>query len=178
MSAEIARTRRTGWWFVASGVVVTARAAIELSDPTYWGPTSFVDYAAVIGSTVAWLLAAWAVFALSLLPPLRRAAPALWIGALGTAVSAIGNLMEDLMGLSIGGEMFEWGGLVGAIGVLLGAVLTMTVKDKLRWSGLFLLGFIAGSTFPDDGGQFLSGASLVGLGIWLLATNRTVEVGA
>jgi len=173
MESDRSDMRRVGWWFVAAGVLVTARAAIELMDPSYWSPVSFVDYSAVVGSTVAWLVTSWAIFLLALRPALRRARLVLIVGAVGTAVSAVGNLLEDLFDIPFGGELFSWGGMIGAIGVVVGGVLTLTANDRLRWSGLFLLAFIAGGVFPDDGGQFVSGVALLGLGGWLLIREST-----
>lgn len=163
---------RVGWWFVAAGVLVTARAAIALTSPSYWSPVSFVDYSAVVGTTLAWLVAAVAIVLLAQRPPLRRARLVLIVAAVGTAISAVGNLLEDYFDVPFGGDLFVWGGLVGAIGLVLGSVLTLTVKDRLRWAGVFLLGFIAGGVFPDDGGEFLSGVSLLALGGWIVISYR------
>lgn len=163
---------RTGWWFAVAGGLVTVRAAIELANPAYWSPDSFLDYAAVIGTTVAWLATAWAIFLLSRDRRLGRAARVLVVAAVGTGTSAVGNLFEDLLDVPLGAVMFEWGGVIGAVGLLIGSVLALTVKDRLRWSGALLLAFLAGGVFPDDGGQFVSGVALVGLGGWLLFGTR------
>ncbi len=159
---------RTAVWFVASGVFVTLRAAIELADPVYWDPVSFLDYSAAILSTVAWVVTGIALVSWWRTTPTRRGAVLLLIGGLGTAGSGIGNLFEDVFDLEVGELMFTYGGLVGAVGILAGALLVLSVNSPLRWTGLFLFGFIGGSVFPDDGGQFLSGVSLLGLGLWLL----------
>lgn len=42
------------------------------------------------------------------------------------------------------------GGMIGAIGRILGSVLVLTVSDRLKWCGVFLLGFLAGGSFPDQ----------------------------
>ncbi len=97
----------------------------------------------------------------------------LLIGGLGTAVSGFGNLIEDVFAVEFGELLFDYGGMVGAISLVLGSVLVLTVKNSLRWAGLYLLAFVGGSVFPDDGGQFLSGASLLGLGSWALRSART-----
>lgn len=164
--------RRVAWWFVVAGVLVTGRAAIELTSPSYWSPVSVLDYSAVAGTTIAWLVTALAVVLLAGTPQLRRARLALLVAAAGTAISAVGNLLEDLFGVALGGDLFSWGGMIGAISLLVGVLLVLTVKDRLRWSGIFLAVFIAGGIFPDDGGQFVSGVALLGLGGWMLASNR------
>lgn len=165
--------RHTGWWFLAAGVLVTIRAAIELTSPSYWAPVSVTDYAAVVGTTVAWLATSWAIVLLARAPQLRRAKWLLIAAALGTAISAVGNLLEDLFDIAFGGPMFVWGGMIGALGFLLGGTLALTVSNRLRWSGLFLLVFLAGGVFPDEGGQFVSGVALLGLGGWLILSPRS-----
>lgn len=164
--------KKDGWWFVAAGVLVTGRAAVELTSPSYWSPVSVLDYSAVAGTTIAWLVTAWAIVLLARTTQLKRARLALLIAAVGTAISAVGNLLEDMFDIPFGGDLFSWGGMIGAIGLLVGAGLVLSVNDRLRWSGLFLATFIAGGIFPDDGGQFLSGVALLGLGGWLWASHR------
>jgi len=121
---------------------------------------------------------AWAIPLLADAPQLKGARLVLLIAliaAVGTAISAVGNLLEDLFDIPLGGDLFSWGGMIGAIGLLVGAVLVLTVNDRLRRSGLFLAGFIAGGIFPDDRGQFLSGVALLGLGDWLFASHRELS---
>lgn len=168
MKSEGPGTARVGWWFVAAGGLVVIRAVIELANPSYWSPVSFLDYSAVVGTSVAWLITSWAISLLARHPRLRRASLALMVAAAGTAISAAGNLIEDLLDVPLGGDLFSWGGIVGAIGLLLGSILVLTVTDPVRWSGIFLAAFIAGGVFPDDGGQFLGGVALLGLGMWFL----------
>lgn len=164
---------RTGLWFLAAGVLVTIRATIELADPVYWDPVALIDYAAAVTTTLAWLVTGVALFSWWLASPIRRGAVLLLTGGLGTAVSGFGNLIEDVFAVEFGEFLFNYGGMVGAISLLLGSVLVLTAKNRWRWAGLYLLAFVGGSVFPDDGGQFLSGASLLGLGFWALRSART-----
>lgn len=175
MRGETSSLGRTSVWFVFSGVLVTLRAAIELADPVYWEPSSFLDYSAAILTTVAWVVTGVALLSWWQSSPIRRGRLLLLIGGIGTAVSGVGNLLEDVFDVEFGELLFTLGGMVGAISILMGAVLVLTVKDSLRWTGLFLLAFIAGGFFPDDGGEFLSGASLGGLGLWLMLSARDAE---
>lgn len=46
----------TGMWFVAGGVLVVVRAAMELADPVYWNPSSLFDYSAATLTTIAWIV--------------------------------------------------------------------------------------------------------------------------
>lgn len=52
------------------------------------------------------------------------------------------------------------------------AIVLLTISGPIRWSLVFLVVFIAGSIFPDDGGQFVMGFGLVGLGLWLMRVDR------
>jgi len=88
--------------------------------------------------------------------------------AIGIAVSAVGNLLEDVFDVSFGKTLFTVGGMSGSVATLGAAVLILTARHALRWTGLLLLAFIAGAVFPDDGGQWLSGVSLVLVGWWVL----------
>ena len=72
------------------------------------------------------------------------------------------------IGWSFWAEIGEW--LFSNVGEISGLALTaagiviLTVSGTYRWTGLFLLLSMAGTVFPDDGGQFVSGLSLLGVG--------------
>ncbi len=154
-------------WFLLAGLLMVIRAAIELAEPVYYSPESLLDYSAVVVTSLALASLSAALFSLWRHSPLRRGAHFLLLAAIGTAVEAIGNFMEDAMGLAIGADLYSGGGMTGALGLLLAAVAMLTVPHRLRWVGLFLVTALGGSIFPDDGGLFLSGAALLGLGLWL-----------
>lgn len=158
---------RVGTWFILSGVLVAGRAVVELTEPVYWNPVSIIDYAAAILTTVAWVVTGVAFILWWQSKPARRVAVLLLVSGAGTAVSGVGNLLEDVFDIEFGEFLFTFGGMVGAIAILGAAILWLTVSDVMRWSGLFLVFFVAGSVFPDNGGQFLSALSLLALGLWL-----------
>lgn len=160
--------RVAGTWFVVAGALALARALVELADPVYWNPSSVMDYTAALLTTIAWVTTGVAFVLWWRTTPIRRGAALLLITGIGTAVSGIGNLLEDVFNVEFGELLFTYGGMIGAMAVLVAAVLILTVQDPLRWTGLLLVGFVAGGIFPDSGGQLLTGASLVGLGIWLV----------
>lgn len=62
--------------------------------------------------------------------------------------------------------------MLGAISLILAALAALSARSAYRWSGLFVLGLVAGSTFPDTGGEFLGGAALIGLGLWLPSVSK------
>ncbi len=163
----------TGAWFLLSGVLVLARAGIELAGPTYWAPVTPMDYTAAILTTVAWVTTGTSFILWWRSTPIRRGAALLLLSGIGTAISGVGNYVEDVLNREWGGLLFSYGGMSGALAAILAAVLILTVRHPLRWSGLVILAFIAGGTFPDDGGQFLSALSLLGLGYLLVRSRST-----
>jgi hypothetical protein len=159
---------RTGVWFLVSGVLVLSRAVLELSEPVYWSPVTPLDFTAAVLTTVAWIATGVSFILWWQSIPIRRGALLLLVSGVGTAVSGIGNFIEDVLDHEWGGFLFSYGGLGGALAAILASLLILTVRHPLRWSGLVVLAFIAGGAFPDDGGQLLSGISLVGLGYWFV----------
>jgi hypothetical protein len=155
-------------WFVGAGILVVVRATIELAEPAYWNPSSVLDYSAALLTTVAWVVTGVAFILWWRTTPIRRGSLFLLVAGIGTAVSGIGNFLEDVLDLAVGEVLFTYGGEFGAYGVLLAAVSMLTVRHPLRWTALLLLAFLAGAIFPDSGGEFVSGASLIALGVWLL----------
>jgi hypothetical protein len=159
--------KSVGLWFVAAGVLVLLRAAIELAEPAYWSPVSLLDYTAAILSSVAWAVTAIALFLWWRATPIRRGSLLLLIAAIAIAVGdSLGNLLEDIFDLEIGEWLFSNVGQISPLALMAAGIVILTVRGTYRWTGLFLLLAVAGS-IPDNGGQFLSGISLVGLGYWL-----------
>jgi hypothetical protein len=141
---------------------------LELTDPVYWDPATAIDYGAALLSTVAWVVAGTALILWARSIGTRRVAMPLLIAGLGTIASGIGNMLEDVVGIEAGEILFSWGGLIGVMAMLIAAALILTLSGPVRWSALFLVAFVAGSIFPDDGGQYLSGLALIGLGYFLI----------
>ncbi len=170
--------KTVGLWFVAAGVLVLLRALIELAEPAYWSPESLLDYTAVILTSAASAVAAIALFLWWRATPIRRGSFLLLIAAIATAVGdSLGNLLEDVFDLEIGEWLFSNVGQVSLLALMAAGIAILTVRGTYRWTGLFLLLSIAGAVFPDDGGQFLSGVSLLGLGYWLFrCATREVKV--
>lgn len=160
--------RSAGVWFVGAGILVVVRATIELAEPVYWNPSSALDYSAALLTTAAWVVTGVAFIVWWRTTPIRRGSLLLLVAGVGLAVEGIGNLLEDVFDLEIGDLLFTIGGMAGAVSVLLAAIFMLTVRNPLRWSGLLLFAFLAGGIFADSGGQFVSGASLMALGGWLL----------
>jgi hypothetical protein len=166
------------------------RAVIEQYDPIHWSPTSTLDYAAVIMTSVSWVAIAVALFLLWQTTPVRRGAVFLLVAAIGYAVGALGNLVEDGFGADFGVLLFLVGLMIAAVATIIAGVSALTVRHPLRWTGLFLIAYVAGGGDPELWGvlepgvwlllyEFVSTISLLGLGLWLLLyqrnSNRTKE---
>ena len=172
MDQTDARPGPTAVAFAVAGVLTVGRAVIELAEPAYYNPVTLLDYTAAIGSSVAWGAMAVALFLWWRVTARRQWAIFLLLAAVGVLVSSLGNLLEDVFDVGFGEFLFSYGGMMGAISLMVAAVVALVWWGHVRWSGLFLLGIVAGSIFPDDGGEFLTGASLMGFGYWLWWADR------
>lgn len=83
-------------------------------------------------------------------------------------VEAIGNALEDAFRLQIGADLYNFGGDVGPIAFIAVAILALSVAHPQRWSGAFLLAYLVGFMFPDNGGGFFSAVALLGMSYWLI----------
>ena len=160
--------RGAGWWFVCAGGLAVVRALMDLADPTYWNPSSVFDYAAAVLTTVVWVATGIALFLWATSSSVRRIKVPLVIAGVGVATSGIGNFLEDVVDLDVGESLYSWGGIVGVAGIMATAAIALTVPGWVRWSALLLFVFVAGSTFPDTGGQYLMGIGMMGLGYALI----------
>jgi hypothetical protein len=167
--------RRTGVWFAISGVLTTIRAVIGLSDPVYWSPVSALDYSAAVLQSFVWLAVGWALFLLWRTMPSRRGSVFLLIGAVGAATLSVANFLEDVLGFTSAGWIYLIGGGIAVIAILVAGVLILTVRDPLSWAGLFLVLWFAGGAIRPDWGDFVSGGSLLALGVWLLASESNTQ---
>lgn len=152
--------------FGAAGVLTLIRQLIQLTDPVYYSPVTTLDYAAawltsIAGGTVAVAMALWWWRS-----PIRRGSWLLLVASLGWALSALGNLLGDVFDMSIGEGLWT-AGIVGFGVTLVAGVVALTVNSPWRWSGLFLIGYAAGWGFPDSGGLWLSGVSLIAMAYWI-----------
>jgi hypothetical protein len=157
---------QAGGWCLAAGSLVALRGALEFANPAYYDPTTLFDYSAAVLSSLAWLVLAVALALWWRARPIGVVSFLLLLAAAGLAVSSAGNFLEDVLDVAVGDALFTYGGMVGA-GSMLATGLALIPANESRWPALFVLGFVAGSTFPDNGGEILSGASLLALGYWL-----------
>ena len=169
MTRLSASLRSTGVAFVIASSLILIRAVLELWDPVYWDPQTALDYAAAILTTLSWVVAGTAFIMWFRATAEQRVRWLLALAGIGLAVSGIGNLLEDVFDMNdLGEALFTNGGLVGAVAIVATAVLVLTVPGPIRWTSVILFVFLVGSVFPDDGGQFVMGVSLLALGLWLI----------
>jgi hypothetical protein len=153
-------------WFGAAGVLTLIRQLIQHTDPAYYNPVTNLDYAAawltsIAGGTVAVAMALWWRRS-----PIRRGSWLLVVASLAWALAALGNVLGDVFDMSIGETLWTAGGIAFGL-TLLAGVVALTVNSPYRWSGLFLIGYAAGWAFPDSGGLWLSGVSLIAMAFWI-----------
>ncbi len=118
-------------WFVGGGILVVARAVMEMADPVYWNPSSLLDYSAAVLTTVGWVVTGVALVLWWRTTPIRRGSLFLLVAGVATAVSGIGNLLEDVLDIEFGEVLVTYGGMIGAVAILLAAVSMLTVRHRL-----------------------------------------------
>lgn len=159
---------RTGFWIFASGALTLVRATIELTEPVYYDPSSLLDYTAVVLTSAASAALSAALYSWWRAAIFPRLSILLLIAAIAIGAESMGNLLEDGFDSEFGATLYNNGGLIGAVALLITALVALATATPLRWSGLFLLASLGGAIFPDDGGLWLTGASFLGLGFWMI----------
>jgi hypothetical protein len=160
--------------FGAAGVLTLIRQMIQLTDPAYYNPVTGLDYAAawltsIVGGIVAVAFVVWWRRS-----PLRRGSWIVLVAGIGWALAALGNLLGDVFDMAIGETL--WSAIIVAFGgTLLAGVVALSANSPYRWSGLFLIGYAFGWGFPDSGGLWLSGVSLVAMGFWIDRTAANAD---
>ena len=124
---------------VVAGLVPLVGLVIGLSDPAYYAPQDPIDYLAAFLNTAGPVAVAVALFVWWKVTPVRRGAALILLGAVAAVVFGLGNFLEDIAGVEWGFALFGIGGMAFVATTGLAGVLTLTVKDPWRWSGLFLL---------------------------------------
>ena len=160
--------------FGTGGVLTLIRQLIQHTDPAYYDPVTNLDYAAawltsIAGGTVAAAFAMWWRRS-----PLRRGSWLLLVASLAWALAALGNVLGDVFDMSIGETLWTAGMIAFGLTLIAGAV-ALTVNSPWRWSGLFLIGYAAGWAFPDSGGLWLSGVSLIAMAFWIDRTAAATD---
>lgn len=111
---------RYGWFApvaLMAGAVWAARIWIVTMDPTYWSPSSTLDYAAVALYSAGLITLALCLWRLRVVhtPAVSRGGAA---AALGLGTAGIANLIEDGLGLKPFGVLYVAGVLIGTFGLI------------------------------------------------------------
>ncbi len=139
---------------------------MDFFEPAYYSPSSPLDYSAAWLTSIFLALVAVGLALWAYRSPIRRGSWILGIGALGLMTSGVGNVLEDVYSMKIGGELF-FAGFIAFPAVLIAGVAALTVKDPFRWSGLLFLALAAGIFNPDAGGWWLAAVSLIAAAYWI-----------
>jgi hypothetical protein len=142
--------------------------ADRLLHPTYWAPTTLLDWTSVITYTCFLIAAAVSLVLLAVEQrPLSR-----WpitAAAAGAAAAGAANALEDGLGVSQFGYPFAAGVAVMASGLLLGGAALTLSRSGPRHLGLLLLANVAALALAfDDLGLILFGST------WLLTAGLPV----
>jgi hypothetical protein len=165
---HIARLRKARvTTFASAGALGVFRGAIGYRHPSYWAPTTTLDWTAVATFT-AFLLAA--ACALLVLAHEHRgvARLAFALAAFGAALAGVGNALEDGAGVSECGSAFAAGILVMVAGLLVAGILGARPSGRPRWLGPLLFANIAllGVSFDTLGLAFF-GATWIVLAVFV-----------
>lgn len=162
------------WWMkptlIGAGIAWLVRGVIAFYDPDYWSPRTPLDYAAVVGTSLALFLMAVGIwgFYLQNPAPASRAQLAWRIGITVTCVAAltisISNFTEDALGVNSLGYVWVIGMLALLSGLLVAGFSALWVNGFSRWVGSLFLVCAAGLLLMESGGMFGIGLALLVLG--------------
>jgi hypothetical protein len=153
---------------IAAGLTWLTRAIIALYGPDYWSPRTPLDYAAVIGTSVALILTAVGVWGFYRNHPAPSGqAQTVWcVGIAVTCISAltvgVSNFVEDALNVKGLGYVWAFGILTLTAGLLIAGVSAFWVHGFSRWVGALFIVCALGLLFTESNGWF-------GLGLALLA---------
>ena len=156
---------------IAAGLAWLARATIGLYKPDYWSPRTPLDYAAVVGTSLALLLLAVGLWGFYLQNPVSPGrAQTIWrMGIVVACISALtiglSNFIEDALNVNGLGYVWVIGILALTAGLLIAGLSALWVKEFSRWVGGLLIVCVIGLLFTEANGQFGLGLALPALGI-------------
>jgi len=163
-------------WFVffsfTSGFIWIGRALIEvIFKPDYWNPQSFIDYLAVLGTSIGLLsLAAmlWLIHTRN--RPQGSIRKWFWrIGMLlsigGGLVAGLANFGEDWIGIKDLGTFFIFGFMGLFAGLLISGISTIGNAALPKLFGWLLVACAISIGFSDQGGGIIVGFCLLVLGM-------------
>lgn len=152
---------------ISAGIAWLVRGVIAFYGPDYWSPHTPLDYAAVVGTSLALFLMAVGIwgFYLQNPAPVGRAQTAWRVGITVTCVAAltisISNFTEDALGVSSLGSVWVIGILALLSGLLVAGCSALWVNGFSHWVGGLFLICAAGLLLMESGGMFGIGLALL-----------------
>jgi|GEM_PF-2701354 hypothetical protein len=131
--------RHLVWASVTAGLLAGAGFVVGFFDPAYYKPVTAFDYFGSVLNDLGLVGAGVALIIWWRITPVRSSAPLVLGAGIGLALWAVGNVLEELIGVPLGETIYFVGG-VGAFGLSAAAgAVTLFAQSRWRWSGLILL---------------------------------------
>jgi hypothetical protein len=141
--------RHLMWASLATGLIAVVWYVNSLSDPAYYDPQTIADYAASVLAEIFFLSAAYTLAVWWRVTPVRRSALLILGAAGGFALWSVGNVLEEIMDISIGEGIYFVGAGLALVLTAIGGVVTLTAPSRWRWSGVVLLAIPASFLLED-----------------------------
>jgi len=137
-------TKQLAFACLGAGLVALLGLLVGLGDPAYYAPETTLDYAGAALNTMGPLATALAMVVWWKVIPVGRRALLIPIAATTAVLFGLGNFLEDIGGLEVGGDLFFYGGAGFFAASLAAGVIVLTAPTRWRWSGLVLVALGAG----------------------------------
>jgi hypothetical protein len=145
--------------FATASALSIVRGVIGYGNPQYWDPVTRLDWASVVTYSLADVACA---AALLLVARELRGAPQWLVGkaAFGALLTAVGNAVEDGLGVHSFDIAFLAGVLLMTAGMLLGGIALLVGRSAARPIGIVLVVDVAALALAfDDMGLIVLGVS-------------------
>jgi len=141
--------RHLMWASLTTGLIVAVWFVNSLSDPASHDPETITDYVASVLAEIFFLAAAYTFVVWWRVTPIRRGAVMLLGAAAGFVLWSVGNIVEEIMGIEFGENLYFVGATAAIVLTALTGVVTLTAQSRWRWTGLVLLAITASFAFED-----------------------------
>ena len=141
--------RHLMWASLITGLIVAVWFVNSLSDPAYYDPQTITDYVASVLAEIFFLAAAYTFVVWWRVTPVRRSAWMLLGAAVGFVLWSVGNVVEEIMRIDFGENLYFVGATLAIVLTALAGVVTLTAPTRWRWTGLVLLTITASFAFED-----------------------------
>ena len=150
--------------WLATGVAWALSSATLLASPTYWNPSTLLDWVAVVSYTLAWLLLAPAIVLATRLVP-SKSSRLVGIALAGAAaVTGLANLAQNGLGTETANDLYVSGILLATI--LLVPLAYLFARDRSNRLALVAILLFVGIGFTSGGlGGLLVLAAFVALAL-------------